>query len=106
MIVCFIHFHHVHSHFLGVRSSLPEPHNCIFVFILLATLLSSALGSHLVCLMVVPVLIKDEIFQAMFCSRSHKYKNVLINSLGGSYFEFWEAAILNLTLSPRSIQST
>jgi len=29
MIVWFIHFHHVHS-FFRVRSSLSQPHNCIF----------------------------------------------------------------------------
>jgi len=29
MIVCFVHFYHVHS-FFGVRSSLSGSHNCIF----------------------------------------------------------------------------
>ena len=47
MTVCFIHFHHVHS---LVRSSLSEPHNCIFA----PPLWPGALGSRLVRLMVSP----------------------------------------------------
>jgi len=51
MIVCFIHFHHIHSLF-GVRTSLSEPAQLYFW----RPLWPSALDSRLVRLMLAPVL--------------------------------------------------